>query len=348
MERILTYSEAILEATEREMERDSSVMVLGLTVTDFDGIYGTTRGLADKFGRDRVVETPLSEDAMTGMAIGAALAGMRPIHVHQRMDFVLLAMNQLINVAAKTGYMFGGAVSVPIVVRSVIGRSWGQGPQHSQGLHSLFMHFPGLKVVAPSTPYDAKGCLIESIRDNNPVIFVEHRMIHRQQGHVPDSDYTVPFGQARVLEEGKDITLVGISYMAVECQRAQQLLHKVGISAEVIDPISLSPLDTDTIVESVDKTGNLIVVDTAWTSCGASAEILARVAEGQNGAKGLKLRRMGYEPVVCPTTKNLENLFYPNSQKIAALAYDMVRQGASDWIPDFEDAPEVMNFRGPF
>lgn len=348
MERILTYAEAIREATEQEMDRDPSVIVLGLTINDSDAMYGTTKGLAEKFGYERVAETPLSEDAMTGVAIGAALAGMRPIHIHQRMDFVLLAMNQLVNIAAKSRSMFGGVVSVPMVVRSVIGRSWGQGAQHSQGLQSFFMHVPGLKVVAPSTPYDAKGCLIQSIRDNDPVMFVEHRMIHKQKGHVPEYLYTVPFGKARVLAEGSDITLVGISYMAVECLRVKKLLFEVGISAEVIDPVSLTPLDMDTIVGSVDKTGRLIVVDCAWTSCGASAEIVARVAEHFQGSKLIRLRRIGFEPVVCPTTKNLENLYYPDAPRIASQAYALVHGDGAYWLPAMVEAPEVVEFKGPF
>ncbi|MBM3301099.1 MAG: alpha-ketoacid dehydrogenase subunit beta, partial [Deltaproteobacteria bacterium] len=278
MQRTLTYAEAIHEAIEQEMARDPSVIVMGLGVDDPKGIYGTTLGLVKKFGPERVFDTPLSEDAMTGVAIGMSLAGLRPIHVHQRMDFLLLAMNQLINIAAKSRYMYGGTVSVPIVVRSIIGRSWGQGAQHSQALHAFFMHVPGLKVVAPTTPYDAKGCLIQSIRDDNPVMFIEHRMLHKyQKGYVPEERYTVPFGRAWVLAEGDDITLVGISHMVVECLRAQRYLEEVRISAEVIDPISLSPLDMDTIAESVRKTGKLLVVDNAWTTCGASAEIFARV-----------------------------------------------------------------------
>ena len=348
MERILTYAEAIHEATEQEMERDHSVIVMGMGVDDFRGIFGTTKGLVEKFGRERVTDTPLSEDAMTGVAIGAALAGLRPIHVHIRMDFVMLAMNQLVNIAAKSRYMFGGAVSVPIVVRSIIGRSWGQGPQHSQALHSFFMHVPGLKVVAPSTPYDAKGCLVQSIRDNNPVMFVEHRMVHNQRGHVPESEYTVPLGKARVLAQGTDVTLVGISYMAVECLRAQRQLHEVGISAEVIDPVTLDPLDMDTIVESASKTGHLIVVDCAWTSCGASAEIIARIAERNHGAGDIRLCRLGFEPVVCPTTKTLENLFYPNPQKIASTAYSLLHGDGERWMPTGTEAPEIIEFKGPF
>jgi len=348
LERIISYAEAIHEATEQEMERDPGVIVLGQGVDDFRGIYGTTAGLKEKFGADRVTDTPIAEDAMTGVSIGAAMGGLRPIYVHIRMDFLLLCMNQLINIAAKARYMYGGAVSVPIVVRSIIGRSWGQGAQHSQGLQSLFMHIPGLKVVAPSTPYDAKGTLIQSIRDNNPVMFVEHRMIHNQLGHVPEEAFTVPFGKARILSEGTDVTLVGISYMAVECLRANTHLEEVGINAEIIDPISLSPLDYDTIIESVKRTGRLIVVDAAWTNCGASAEIVARVSEALQGTKNFRVQRMGFEPVVCPTTKNLENLYYPTAQTIASQAFSMVHNNSKTWSPDLVEAPEIVQFKGPF
>ena len=330
------------------MARDPSVIVLGMGVDDPAGIYGTTRGLVKMFGGDRVFDTPLSEDAMTGMAIGAAMGGLRPIQVHIRMDFVLLAMNQLVNMAAKMRYMYGASVSVPIVVRVVIGRSWGQGPQHSQALHSLFMHIPGLKVVAPATPYDAKGCLMESIRDDNPVMFIEHRLVHGLRSEVPEGPYTVPFGKARVLEEGDDLTVVGISHMVVECLRARAYLQEVGVSAEVIDPVSLSPLDADTIVESASKTGNLLVVDNAWLSCGASAEILTLVIERLQGQTPIRVQRMGFEPVPCPTTRNLEDLFYPDAKRIAATAHGMVRGSAKTWAPEGDLAPEVAAFRGPF
>ncbi len=348
MERILTYAEAIREATEQEMTRDSSVIVMGMGVDDFKSIYGTTRGLQERFGRGRVFDTPLSEDAMTGIAIGASLAGLRPIHVHIRMDFVLLAMNQIINIAAKARYMYGGAVSVPIVVRSVIGRSWGQGAQHSQGLQALFMHIPGLRVVAPSSPYDAKGCMIQSIRDDNPVMFIEHRMLHAQRGHVPQGPYTVPFGKARVLAKGSDVTLVGVSYMAVECLRAQRLLAGVNVSAEVVDPVSLSPLDIDTVIASVKKTGRLLVVDSGWTMCGAGAEILAQVAERLQGQPHFRWQRMGFVPVTCPTTRNLESLFYPSAQTVATAAFALVHDNKKSWAPEFEEAPEVVEFKGPF
>lgn len=346
-ERVLTYAEAIREATEQEMERDPSVVVLGLGVDDHKGIYGTTKGLVERFGAERVFDTPLSEDGMTGVAIGAAMAGLRPIHVHIRMDFMLLAMNQLINIAAKAHYMYGAAVRVPLVVRTVIGRSWGQGAQHSQALHAFFMHVPGLKVVAPSTPYDAKGCLIHAIRDNNPVIFVEHRMIHSQRGHVPLEAYEVPLGRARVLARGSEVTLVGISYMTIECLRARAALRKAGLSAEVIDVVTLSPLDIETIAESVERTGALVIVDTGWLTCGASAEIIAAIAERfQKGARIL-VRRLGYGPVTCPTTQNLQDIFYPSAQTIAAGAHELVN-GQTSWIPEHEEAPEIVSFKGPF
>jgi acetoin:2,6-dichlorophenolindophenol oxidoreductase subunit beta len=348
VDRILTYAEALREATEQEMERDPSVIVLGLGVDDPKPIYGTTRGLAEKFGTDRCFNTPLSEEAMTGVAIGAALAGLRPVHVHIRMDFLLLAMNQLVNIAAKSRYMYGGTVAVPIVVRSIIGKSWGQGGQHSQGLHSFFMHVPGLKVVAPSTPYDAKGALIQSIRDDNPVMFVEHRLLHLQKGHVPAAPYTVEFGRARTLVSGTDLTIVGISWMALEAMRAARYLAPTGISAEVIDPVSLSPLDMDAIEASVRRTGRLLVVDCGWTTCGAGAEIVAATAERIQGDLDVHVRRLGFEPVVCPTTSALEALFYPDARRIAAAAYALVHGKPPLWATAPATAPEPVEFKGPF
>src|SRR3954468_9557956 len=313
-ERLLTYVHALREAVALEMARDPSVFLFGLDVDDHRAIQGSTRGLVEEFGHDRVFGTPLSEDAMTGVAIGAAMAGMRPIHVHIRMDFLMLCMNQLVNIAAKSRYMYDGQVKVPLVVRAMIGKSWGQGAQHSQGLHAMFMHVPGLKVVAPSNAHDAKGCLIAAIRDDNPVIFVEHRLLYYTDAYVPTPSYEVPFGQARVVASGDDVTLVGISHMVLECLRARELLADVGISAEVIDPISLMPLDMATIRDSVARTRRLLVVDNDWTTCGASAEILAAVAESDLMDGGsLRLRRLGYAPVTCPTTSSLEPLFYPDA-----------------------------------
>lgn len=348
-QRLLTYVDALREAVSQEMARDPSVFLFGLDTDDHKAIQGSTRGLLEEFGPERVFGTPLSEDAMTGVAIGAAMAGMRPIHVHIRMDFLMLAMNQLINIAAKGHYMYGGQVKVPLVVRSMIGKSWGQGAQHSQGLHSMFMHVPGLKVVAPSNAYDAKGCLVAAIRDDNPVIFVEHRLLYATDAFVPEQAYEVDFGKARICTQGDAITIVGISNMLVECMRAHELLVDIGIYAEVIDPISLVPLDIETIIRSVQRTGRLLVVDNAWTNCGASAEIVARVAEQTNG-RPIHIRRMGYAPTTCPTTPVLEREFYPDPAKIAQMALTMVKSDAPAWQPDAGRAQLAYQakFRGPF
>ena len=348
MERVLSYVEAIREATDQEMANDSSVIVFGLDVDDPKAIQGTTRGLAEKYGPDRVFGTPLSEEAMTGAAIGMALAGLRPIHIHIRMDFLMLAMNQLVNVAAKSRYMYGGQVNVPMVVRCMIGKSWGQGAQHSQGLHSFFMHVPGLKVVAPTNPYDAKGCLIHAIRDNDPVIYVEHRILHFQKGTVPERGYSIAPGKARVLEEGEEVTLVGISHMLLECLRARRYLESVGVRAEVIDPIWLSPLDMDTIVRSVRKTGRLCVVDNGWMTCGAGAEIIAQVIERLQGESTIAVHRMGYAAATCPPTPSLEELYYPNARTIASAVYDLVKGSRHQWVPDERQELQEIEFRGPF
>ncbi|HZC58260.1 MAG TPA: transketolase C-terminal domain-containing protein [Xanthobacteraceae bacterium] len=349
-QRLLTYVDALREGLAQEMQRDPRVFVFGLDVDDHKAIQGSTRGLLSEFGPERVFGTPLSEDAMTGVAIGAAMAGMRPVHVHIRMDFLLLCMNQLINIAAKSSYMYGGQARVPMVVRSMIGKSWGQGAQHSQGLHAMFMHVPGLKVVAPSNAFDAKGCLIHAIRDDNPVIFVEHRLLYFTDAYVPEESFEVPYGKARICTPGDDITIVGISNMLVESLRAHELLAEAGIHAEVIDPISLVPLDIETIAQSAHRTGRLLVVDNAWTSCGASAEIVARVVERVRNGKPIQVQRMGYAPTTCPTTPVLEREFYPDPAKIAQTAYAMVRPGAPAWQPDAEAAELAYQkkFRGPF
>jgi pyruvate dehydrogenase E1 component beta subunit len=338
------------EGVWQEMERDPAVCVFGIDVDDHKAIQGSTAGLQKGFGIDRVFNTPLSEDAMTGVAIGAAMGGLRPVQVHIRMDFLMLCMNQLINIAAKAHYMYGGTVKVPLVVRSMIGKSWGQGAQHSQGLYAMFMHVPGLKVVAPSNAYDAKGCIIAAIRDDNPVIFVEHRLLYPTESYVPEEPYTVEFGKARVCACGDDITIVGVSSMLLECLRARELLAERGISAEVIDPISLVPLDMETILESVVRTGRLLVVDNAWTNCGASAEILARVAESPALRRGFSMARMGFAATTCPPSPALEKEFYPNPAKIAIKCHALVRPGEPAWSPDslLATLPHQLQFKGPF
>jgi pyruvate dehydrogenase E1 component beta subunit len=330
------------------MESDNRVFIMGQGVDDPKGTVGTTIGLHQEFGAKRSFDVPVAEDGMLGVAIGAALAGLRPINVHIRLDFMLLCMNQLVNMAAKSHYMFGGSIHIPLVIRVAIGRSWGQGSQHSQALHSYFMHVPGLKVVAPTLAIDAKGAIIASIRDDNPVIFIEHRMLYSLKEEVLERPYASKVGKARLVRKGSDITIVGISHMLIESLRAHKLLENQGISAEVIDPIWLSPLDIDTIVTSVNKTGHLLVVDTAWLPCGAGAEISMQVIEKLQGRRKIKVERAGFAFAPCPTTKPLENIFYPNSSTIAIQAYGMVYPDSESWLPAEEEAYEIANFKGPF
>jgi len=344
-----TYVQALREAQSQAMELDDNVFLMGLDIDDHLGIQGTTQGLVDEFGPQRVFTTPLSEDAMTGVAIGAAMSGLKPIHIHIRMDFLLLCMNQLINIAAKAHYMYGGTVNVPLVVRCIIGKSWGQGAQHSQALHSLFMHIPGLKVVAPSNAYDAKGLMLSAINDPNPVIFMEHRLLYSSQSSVPDEPYEVEIGKSKVIKKGGALTIVAISNMVIEAMRAAEFLMTIGIEVTVIDLVSLSPLDMRPILESVSDTGRLLVIDNAWLNCGASAEIIARVCESDLGHVSVK--RLGFEATTCPTTPSLENAFYPSPltiSKAAVALYD----GALvvDWEANKVALKEVTSkqFKGPF
>lgn len=314
--RMITFQEAIVEALNQEMERDERVFVYGLDVADHKGIFGTTLGLAEKFGKDRCFSTPLSEDANMGFGLGAAINGLRPINVHIRVDFLLLAMNQLINMAATHYYGSNGRTPVPMVIRAAIGRGWGQGYQHSKTLQSVFGHIPGLKVVMPTTPYDVKGLLTASIRDNNPVVFIEHRWLYFQKGIVPEESYTVPLGQCQVVKEGKDITVVATSWMNVEALKAQEILGRIGVKIEIVDVRTISPLDKETIVNSVLKTGHCIVADYDWVNCGFSSEVAAMVSEECFDKLKSPVTRIGFAPTPCPTTRVLEDEFYPNAVDI--------------------------------
>ncbi len=342
--KLINYGEAIYEACYQEMETNPNVFVYGLGVDDPKGHYGTTKNLHEQFGPKRCFDTPLSEDAMTGVGIGAALAGLRPIFVHQRMDFLLLCMNQLINMAAKIRYISSGEHSVPLVVRAAIGRSWGQGAQHSQALHSLFCHIPGIKVVAPTTPHDAKGILTSSIRDNNPVIFIEHRMLYKNAGFVPTHPYELPIGKGRILKEGNDITILGVSFTVEESLKAAELLNEVGVNAEVIDPISLSPIDYDLIRNSVNKTKKLLVVDNAWTKFGFASEVITDVSLNVENCIS---KRLGFAETPCPTTPSLEKYFYPSPQLIAKKA-NLLCNGDDTWEPPSIILKEISSFKGPF
>jgi pyruvate dehydrogenase E1 component beta subunit len=339
-----TYGHAILDALTVAMEKDPSVFVMGIGVDDHKAVFGSTKNLVNRFGKERVFDTPISEAGMTGIAIGAALAGMRPVHIHIRVDFLYLAMDQIFNMAAKWRAMFGGKMNVPIVIRAVIGRSWGQGAQHSQNLASFFMHVPGLKVIMPTTAYEAKGMLLSAIFDPNPVIMIEHRLLYDIKDEVPEGYYEMPLGQTRVRRTGKDITLVANSYMAVECLKAADYLSSYGIEAEVVDPVSLVPLDEATILNSIRKTGRLLVVDTSWVNCGVSAEIAALAAEKAFEGLAAPVQRLGNAPATCPVSKPLEEEFYPNAKKIAVKVFQMLNRS----MPDEEVPVLTSQFKGPF
>ncbi|MCB1107763.1 MAG: alpha-ketoacid dehydrogenase subunit beta [Chlamydiia bacterium] len=307
------------------METDPSVYIMGLGVPDPKGTFGTTLGLQEKFGPNRVMDMPTSENTMTGVAIGSAIRGMRPIMTHQRVDFFLLALDQLINNGAKWHYMFGDQMIAPIVIRLIMGRGWGQGPQHSQSLQSLFAHIPGLKVVMPSTPYDAKGLLISAVKDNNPIVYLEHRWLHNTHGSVPEEMYEVPIGKASVIREGTDVTIAAVSHMTLEARKAIDLIEKEGISTELIDIRSVKPLDRETLIKSVRKTGRLIVADPDWKSCGFGAEVIASVVEGTFNDLKAPPVRITYPDRHSPTSWALANHYYPSHRVIAMETFKMMR-----------------------
>ncbi|HHL38960.1 MAG TPA: alpha-ketoacid dehydrogenase subunit beta [Deltaproteobacteria bacterium] len=324
--RAVTYREAINETTASLLASDESVFVLGEGVDDPGGVFGTIRGLAGRFGGERVMDTPLAENGITGVAVGAAVAGMRPILVHMRMDFLPLAMDQLINHAAKWRYMFGGAVNVPLVVRGIIGRGWGSAAQHSQSLHPLFAHVPGLKVVMPATPYDGSGLLRAAVYDGNPVVFIEHRWLFEHIGHVPAEPFEVEIGKGIVRRRGSDVTIVAFSYMVYEALRAAKTLEAEGIEAEVVDPRTLRPLDEEIIIDSVRKTGRLVTAEPGWRLCGMGSEVAALAAEKAFHALKAPPVRINTADVPTPASHVLEEAFYPGADDIAGAARRIVRE----------------------
>ena len=352
MNRDLKFLQAINEAIDLCMAEDPAVYIMGLGVPDPKGVFGSTLGLQPKYGTRRVMDMPLSENGMTGVAIGSALVGMRPIMTHHRIDFGLLAMEQIVNQAANWHYMFGGQMSIPLVIRMIIGRGWGQGAQHSQSLQAWFAHVPGLKVVMPTTPYDAKGLLIASIEDNNPVIFIEHRWLYNVTGHVPEGVYRVPLGRATVVREGNDLTIAATSYMTLEALRAADMLAGDGVQAEVVDIRTLKPLDDAVILASVRKTGRLIVADTGWKTGGFGAEIVARVVEEALGDLKSPPRRVARPDCPSPTTRALANHYYPRAVHIVHTAKGMLGLSIDDSLLDTTtsvplDVPDA-SFTGPF
>ena len=322
--REIKFSEAILEATDFSMERDPSVFVIGLGVPDPKGIFGTTLGLQEKYGKDRVMDMPISENGMTGIVTGASLNGFRPILTHQRVEFALLSIEQIVNQAAKWHYMNAGQQSVPIVIRLIIGRGWGQGAQHAQSLESWFAHIPGLKVVMPSNAFDAKGLLISSIEDDNPVIFIEHRWLHNVLDEVPTVGYRVPIGKAKVVREGVDVTIVSHSYMVLESIRCADILAQHGISIEVVDLCSIRPLDSETILNSVIKTKRVVVVDNGWIHFGVSAEIISVITESIFEKLISAPVRIGMNDSPSPSSRSLTKHYYPRAINIAKIICKML------------------------
>ena len=315
----ITYLEAIRQALWQEMKRDERVFLLGEDIGVYGGAFGLTHGMLDEFGPERVRETPISEATIVATAVGASLLGMRPVAEIMFMDFVLLALDQIANQAAKMRFMFGGRASVPIVVRMPGGSGTGAASQHSQSLESILMHFPGLKVVNPSTPYDAKGLMLASIRDPNPVCFVEHKVLYKTKGEVPENDYVIPIGVAEVKRAGRDITVVANNIMVMKTLNIAERLAQDGIEVEVIDPRTLLPLDTDTIINSVIKTGRLLVVHEACQTGGWAGEVIASVV-GSPAFDYLDtpVRRLGGRDIPIPYNRGLEKFAIPQDADIEA------------------------------
>ena len=313
MHRNLQYSLAINEALHQMMETDASVFLIGQGVKSPWYVGKTADGLLEKFGEERVIDTPVSENAMTGAGVGAAIAGMRPVVVHPRVDFMMYAMDPIINQAANWYYMNGGKASVPVVIWGIINRGGEQAAQHSQAIHAVFSHIPGLKVVMPSTPYDAKGLMIAAIRDPNPVIFIDDRWLYGSEDVVPEDIYEVEIGKGVVRKKGKDITVVATSFMAHESMKAVQELEKEGIDVEFIDPRTVKPIDQDLILKSVMKTGRLLVVDGGWKTCGLAAEISAMVSENVFEYLKAPIKRVTLPDCPAPASAELEKEFYKYS-----------------------------------
>ncbi|MEC7270328.1 MAG: transketolase C-terminal domain-containing protein [Pseudomonadota bacterium] len=346
------YSEAINSGLREAMKHDRDVICFALGATDPKAIFGTTKGLAEEFGNNRVFDMPTSENGMTGVAIGAAMNGIKSVMTHQRLDFFLLAMDQLVNGAAKLHYMFGGNVSVPLTIRLIIGRGWGQGPTHSQNLQSWFAHIPGLKVVMPTTPNDAKGLLIESIFDPNPVVFLEHRWLHNSVGEVNEGFYRKKLGKVNILREGQDITIISMSYLTLEALQAANYLAKRGVSTEIIDLCSINPIDWQSIFNSVEKTGRIIVCDTGSKTCSVAGEIIATVSMKFFNKLKSKPIRLAMPDIPEPTSYALTKGLYIRAINIAKACLQVFNISDHDIDhelpePDPHDVPGDW-FKGPF
>ncbi len=322
--REITYKQAIQEALREEMRRDERVFLLGEDIGVYGGAFGVTLGLIEEFGKARVRDTPISELGIVGAAAGAALMGMRPVVEIMFMDFSTLALDQLANQAAKLRFMFGGKARVPMVLRAPQGAGTGAAAQHSQSLEALFVHFPGLKVAMPSTPADAKGLLKAAIRDDNPVVFIEHKLLYNRKGPVPDGEHLVPLGKAEIKRAGRDITVIAISNMVPKALEAAEALATEGIAMEVVDPRTLVPLDEATILDSVRRTGRVLIAHEACRTGGVGAEILSRIVEGGFDYLDAPVRRIAGRDLPIPYSKELERQVIPQVEDIVREARSLL------------------------
>lgn len=322
--REITYLEAVREAMTQEMERDSRVFMIGEDIGEYGGAFQVSYGMLEKFGKERILDTPITELALTGAATGAALIGMRPIAEIMFMDFTTLASEQLVNQAAKLRFMFGGQSTVPMVLRTPAGSGTGAAEHHSQSFENWFVHVPGLKVVMPTTPYDAKGLLISSIRDDNPIVFIEHKLLYKTKGDVPEELYEIPLGKADIKREGKDLTIVATSIMVQRSLQAAEELAKEGIDVEVVDPRTLRPLDTETIVNSVKKTGKVLIVHEAVKTGGFGGELAGVIAESEAfGYLEAPIIRLAGKEVPIPYNRDLEYNSVPQVEDIVSKAREL-------------------------
>ena len=321
---IKKFNEAINEALHEEMARDNTVFTLGEDIGVFESIFATCKGLLKKYGENRVIDTPISETAIIGACVGSAITGLRPIAEIMFIDFTGVCMDQIVNQAAKIRYMLGGQVSVPMVIRTQGGAGRSFAAQHSQSLESWFMHIPGIKVVMPSTPYDAKGLLKSAIRDDNPVMFIEHKLMYFDEGQVPEEEYLIPIGKADVKREGSDVSLISHSRMVHFCLDAAKQLEKEGVSAEVLDLRSISPLDTDAIMETVGKTGRVVIVDEGHLTAGVGAEVAALVSDKGFEYLDGPIKRVAAADCPMPFNNKLELAVLPSVDKIVAEAKSLL------------------------
>jgi pyruvate dehydrogenase E1 component beta subunit len=326
MSRKLSYSLAINEALHQMMEKDYRVFLIGQGVKSPWYVGNTARDLIERFGPERVIDTPVSENCITGAAVGAAIAGMRPVIVHPRMDFMLYAFDPIINEAANWYYMFGGNSSVPVVIWGCINRGGEQAAQHSQAIHAFFAHTPGLKVVMPATPYDAKGLLISAIEDENPVAYISDRWLFPMEDVVPEEIYSVPIGKGIIRKEGKDVSIIAVGYMVIEAMKAAELLKEEDVDAEVIDLRSIKPFDKELFLDSVKKTGRVVIADVGWKSFGISGELSDFISENAFDYLKQPVVRVGLPDTPAPAARTLEEAYYPRSRDLFEAVKSLLRK----------------------